>query len=31
VRRPVTGAERAFIAESAANYVRYRLEYLPDA
>ena len=31
VRRQTTGAERAFIAESAANYVRYRLEYLPDA
>jgi carbonic anhydrase/acetyltransferase-like protein (isoleucine patch superfamily) len=30
VRRSVTDAERAFITESAANYVRYRREYLPD-
>jgi gamma-carbonic anhydrase len=28
VRRPLTDAERAFITESAANYVRYRLAYL---
>ena len=31
VRRPVTDAERAFIARSAANYVEYRRGYLPDA
>jgi len=31
VRRSLTGAERALIAESAANYVRYRLAYLPNA
>ena len=31
VRRPVTDRERAFIAESAANYVRYRLSYLRHA
>jgi carbonic anhydrase/acetyltransferase-like protein (isoleucine patch superfamily) len=30
VRRPLTDAERAFITESAANYVRYRLAYLPE-
>jgi carbonic anhydrase/acetyltransferase-like protein (isoleucine patch superfamily) len=31
VRRSLTEAERALIAESAANYVRYRLAYLPNA
>ena len=30
VRRPVTDAERAFIAQSAANYVEYRRTYLPE-
>ena len=28
VRRPLTDAELAFILEGAANYVRYRLEYM---
>lgn len=31
VRRPVTDAERALIAQSAANYVEYRRAYLPEA
>lgn len=31
VRRPLTEPERAFIVESAANYVRYRLAYLSRA
>jgi gamma-carbonic anhydrase len=31
VRRPLTDQERAFITESAANYVQYRLAYLPKA
>lgn len=31
VRRPVTDAERAFIVQSAANYVEYRRAYLPES
>ena len=31
VRRSLTGEERAFIRESAGNYVQYRLAYLPNA
>ena len=31
VRRPLTDVERALIAESAANYVRYRLAYVRGA
>jgi carbonic anhydrase/acetyltransferase-like protein (isoleucine patch superfamily) len=31
VRRPLTDAERTFVLQSAANYVQYRLAYLPTA
>jgi phenylacetic acid degradation protein len=31
VRRSLTDEERAFIRESAGNYVQYRLAYLPNA
>ena len=31
VRRPVTDAETTFIAQSAANYVQYRLAYVSEA
>jgi gamma-carbonic anhydrase len=29
VRRPLTDAERTFVLQSAANYVQYRVAYLP--